>query len=253
LDEVDLDEEHRSATGPEELLERVKRKLDENEDAAEQQRQARAAKSGANRKAQAAQARKDQAAKEISQSIRDVYRKLASALHPDREPDVDERQRKTLLIQRVNQAYAAGDLLTLLGLQLELEQIDAEHLTNVAPERLVHYTQILREQLADLDAEIAHHTQPFSDMLGIVGRSIDPALIDQYLSDDIVRLREAIKGADADLVAFQDPKKMSTLLKKVSLYADDDYDIDDGIDELAKLLSILEAGAPAPRRKKRRR
>jgi hypothetical protein len=32
---------------------------------------------------------------ELSQSIRAVYRKLASALHPDREPDAAERDRKT--------------------------------------------------------------------------------------------------------------------------------------------------------------
>lgn len=40
--------------------------------------------------------------KQMSQSIREVYRKLASALHPDREPDPVERQRKTELMQRAN-------------------------------------------------------------------------------------------------------------------------------------------------------
>ena len=50
----------------------------------------------------------------MSQSIREVYRKLAGALHPDRESDPQERERKTALMQRVNQAYAKNNLLQLL-------------------------------------------------------------------------------------------------------------------------------------------
>ena len=55
-----------------------------------------------------------QAALEASQSVRDVYRKLVSALHPDREADGAERERKTALMQRANQAYERNDLLELL-------------------------------------------------------------------------------------------------------------------------------------------
>ncbi len=40
---------------------------------------------------------------QTSQSIRELYRKLVSALHLDREPDPQERERKTLLMQRINQ------------------------------------------------------------------------------------------------------------------------------------------------------
>ncbi len=39
--------------------------------------------------------------REASQSVRDVFRRLAGALHPDREPDAGERARKTALMQRV--------------------------------------------------------------------------------------------------------------------------------------------------------
>ncbi len=34
--------------------------------------------------------------------LRDVYRKLASALHPDREQDARERERKSALMSEVN-------------------------------------------------------------------------------------------------------------------------------------------------------
>jgi hypothetical protein len=72
----------------------------------------------------------------ISQSIREVYRKLTSALHPDREQDPVERTRKTEIMQRVNAAYTKKDLLRLLELQLEAEQIDQAHMNNIAEDRL---------------------------------------------------------------------------------------------------------------------
>ncbi len=242
-------EEHHAASA-DELLELARRKLQEKVHEEKQRRQARAAESGETPKAKAAQSKKDQAAKEIRQSIREVYRKLASALHPDREPDADERQRKTLLIQRVNQAYEASDLLTLLELQLEIEQIDAAHLANVAPGRLAHYNQILRDQLAELDAEIFHHVLPFSETIGMPSRSIAPALIDRYLSADITQLRVLIEQAEDELAALQDPKKLSALLKRVSLHSeDDDMDIDEFVDMMKMFAG--DSIAPAPRKRRR--
>ncbi|WP_341888453.1 hypothetical protein [Variovorax sp. YR752] len=47
--------------------------------------------------------------------MRDIFRKLASALHPDRETDAQQRKVKTALMQKANQAYAANDLLALLN------------------------------------------------------------------------------------------------------------------------------------------
>ena len=68
-------------------------------------------------------------------------------------------------MQRVNQAYDANDLLTLLGLQLEIEQIDAAHLSSISAERLAHYNQILSEQLTQLEAELASVIEPYQDSM----------------------------------------------------------------------------------------
>lgn len=94
-------------------------------------------------------------AQQASQSLREVYRKLASALHPDRETDPAERTRKTALMQRVNEAYANKRLLDLLQLQLEAEQIDPGQLANLSAERLKHYNHVLAEQLSELLHEVA--------------------------------------------------------------------------------------------------
>ena len=80
--------------------------------------------------------------------MREVYRKLASALNPDRESDPIERERKTALMQRVNQDYARNNLLELMELQLELEHIDQDALKNISQDRLKHYNAIMKEQIA---------------------------------------------------------------------------------------------------------
>jgi hypothetical protein len=69
-------------------------------------------------------------------------------------------------MQRVNQAYDANDLLTLLGLQLEIEQIDTAHLSSTTAERLAHYNQILKEQLARLEAELESFIEPYRELMG---------------------------------------------------------------------------------------
>ena len=65
-----------------------------------------------------------------TQSIREIFRKLASALHPDRETDRKGCEVKTALILQVNRAYAGNDLLTLL--ELQIEQVDASHIARGA-------------------------------------------------------------------------------------------------------------------------
>ena len=96
----------------------------------EQAQSARAQQPPRGRQAEAARQRQEDAAQQASQSVREVFRKLASLLHPDRETDAAERARKTALMQQANQAYQADDLLTLLTLQLQSEQIDSLHLAD---------------------------------------------------------------------------------------------------------------------------
>ena len=92
--------------------------------------------------------------KSATQSIKEVYRQLAKALHPDREMDENEKERKNDLMQRANVAYQKEDLLTLLSLQLEIEQIDQDHIDNLASERLMYFNKILAKQCIDINNEI---------------------------------------------------------------------------------------------------
>ncbi len=131
---------------PEELMRHVEQQMRAEAEAAPE----RPAKEPTKRQQQAAEQ-----AQQASQSLREVYRKLASALHPDREADPAERARKTALMQRVNEAYANNRLLDLLQLQLEAEQIDPAQLASLGAERLKHYNHVLAEQLDELRHEVA--------------------------------------------------------------------------------------------------
>ena len=210
---------------------------------AEEYRQARGAKRPKGAKAQAAQAQREQAAKEVSQSLREVFRKLASALHPDREPDAKERERKNELMQRVNAAYEANDLLTLLNLQLEIEQIDAAHLATLTPQRLAHYYQILREQLDELEAELRRFQQPFRMLMESWGARLTTEEVDRRLSADIGQLRAAILELETDLVAFRDPERLRKSLDEQEL--EEEFDPFEDLEEITALIDSLQ---PPPRK-----
>ena len=245
---LDVDENHGAST-VEELLDHAHRKMEQHarSQRAEERKSDRPAQHSAAE--DAVRAKRDQAEKEVNPSLREVFRKLVSALHPDREPDPTERARKNQLMQRVNQAYDANDLLTLLGLQLEIEQIDAAHLSSISAERLAHYNQILREQLTRLEAELASAIQPFQECMDHwSGRALTVAGVDRQLSKDIAQLQEAVRELTQDQAIFRDPARLRTRLRQ--------YELDDEPGELEAMQAIMEIattlGDSGPARRPRR-
>ena len=152
------------------------------------------------------------------QSVREVYRKLAAVLHPDREQDIDERIRKTELMQRVNAAYGKKDLLKLLELQLEIEQIDAQHLTQIADSRLKYFNKILKEQLEELNHEVEQIEGRFKVMLNIpYYASLSPKQLIYALNRDIKDVKEESGLFKTQLESFQNPTALKAWLKKFKL------------------------------------
>jgi hypothetical protein len=213
---VDLGDDF-DMSSPEELLKRAQAHMHEQQTEHQAHRQAQE-KRQANRKKTAKQIAKEsqQLAEEqqTSQSIRELYRKLASALHPDREPDPQERDRKTVLMQRINQAYDNKNLLLLLELQLELEHIDQATINNITAGRLKHYNKILKEQLNELEHEIFHTEDMFKTQFGISPfTQLSPSTIMRNLASDIVGVQHTIRELKDDLLVFQDIKKIKAWLK----------------------------------------
>ncbi len=152
--------------------------------------------------------------KQVSLSIREIYRKLASELHPDREPDPQERERKNALMQRVNHAYERKNLLQLLELQLELEHIDQSGLNNIGEERLKHYNKILKEQLLDLDRTIMEVEGDFRMRFGLSPvQSIAPDRLIKRLTSDIAAVKCDIQSLTQELKIFGDVPLLKSWLK----------------------------------------
>jgi len=204
-------------SSPEDLLQHAQAKMEEQraQDAAENQvKEERRAKRKKSVKQLAAEQRREAEQMQLSQSIREVYRKLASALHPDREPDPYERQRKTELMQRVNQAYGKNNLLQLLELQLELEHIDQHAIDTIGEDRLKHYNTILKEQLGELDQEILHIEMGFKQAYGIAPFvDISPDTVIRTLANDIAGIRQSVRDLEEDLRVFEDLKILKIWLK----------------------------------------
>ena len=160
--------------------------------------------------------------------MREIYRKLASSLHPDRETDPAERERKTALMQRVNQAYANNKLLELLQLQLEIEQIDPEHIAGLSEERLKHYNRVLAEQLKELQQEVNEVEGHFMMEFGLDPyQRLKPAGLMRELRADLqvlerenLRLNRELNWLRADPAAIKDWIKAERQLQKQQ----DDFD-----------------------------
>ena len=127
-----------------------------------------------------------------------------------------QRDRKTALMQRVNQAYDKNNLLQLLELQLELEHIDQFALSHISEDRLKHYNKILKDQLAELEQEILHVEDQFRAQYGLPPFvDISPSAILRDLVRDIVTTQQANRDIEHDLQMFNDIKMIKLWLKAV--------------------------------------
>ena len=199
------------------LLQRAREHLAqraEKKAAAATKRKARRAARKKSPKQLAAEAREEDEQAQVTLSIREVYRKLASALHPDRETDPQERERKTRLMQRVNEAYDKNNLLQLLELQLELEHIDQHSINRISEARLTHYNQILKDQVRELDRQIHRVETTFRYTYGYQRfEALPPDAVLQKLDFDIAALRQQVRNIEQDLAAFDDFRDVRRMLK----------------------------------------
>lgn len=177
----------------------------------EAKRAARRAKKGASARELAA----EQQQLDAKNALRTMYRQLASALHPDREPDAQVRAEKTALMSEVNGAYERGDLSALLRIQLQAELADAGKAAAISEARLKAMCDLLAAQVKTLEMD---NTQMRDSMDYEFGY---PAYV-RFNDDDWVdTLRDARDGLQdelscmrADLQRVQDDKGLKAWLKE---------------------------------------
>ncbi|MEP7154810.1 MAG: hypothetical protein ABI905_03495 [Betaproteobacteria bacterium] len=148
---VDVNTVAEDAT-PEEMLREALRQLEAEDAAGEQAANVRAALKNSKRKSARVREEEKQAL-DAGNLLKQIYRKLTSALHPDREADPAERLRKTALMTEVNKAYADGNLLKLLHLQWQVLKMDSRAAGEMADDKLKVINQTLAQQRDELKKE----------------------------------------------------------------------------------------------------
>ena len=150
-------------------------------------------------------------------SLRDLFRKLASALHPDRETDPLQRERKTTLMQQANVAYAGGDLLTLLELQaktLPAADFDESRVRSLSAERIAEHAAVLSARLNALKADTDRAEARFRSDFGLPpGRGMNPAKLVRTVREEARELRADIAAEQAFLRLLDEPAEVKGWLR----------------------------------------
>ncbi len=215
---VDLSDS--TATTVDELVRDTRQRLAEQAQA-QADDAAQAAEKKPRRRATAAQKRAEAAAEQASRGVREVYRRLAALLHPDRTPPgatEAERQARHEQMSQANAAYSAGDLLTLLTMQLRWEQVDLAQAARMADAKVRQFNQVLARQLADLEEEIRERESTFCSTYGYLPeRRPDPAKLDALLKDAVREALAAESTLAHDRRLFRsDPVGLRRLLREIA-------------------------------------
>ena len=132
--------------------------------------------------------------------LRTLFRRLASKLHPDRERDPQARDRKTALMSQANAAYEKRDLMTLLRLQLTVEQLDSESIAGMAKEKMAALTHLLKEQVQTLEYELDMARGQLAQEFGVSPfQQIDGLSLARSLKDQRADLQAEVSQMEYDI------------------------------------------------------
>ncbi|MDO9480669.1 MAG: hypothetical protein Q8S96_06040 [Hydrogenophaga sp.] len=138
--------------------------------------------------------------------LRTLFRQLASALHPDREPDAQERLRKTALMSEANAAYGRKDLVTLMQIQLRAELADPAAVSRLADDKLAALTLLLKQQVAELERERAARQERLAAEFDLPpGAVTNPNTLKQSLLAQVEALERDVAQLERDLDQMQEP------------------------------------------------
>jgi len=155
-------------------------------------------------------------------------------------------------MQRVNQAYARGDLLDLLTAQVEIEQIDAEHLAQATDQRLAEYSSVLRSQRQALRDKLAHWQLPlrlhFEGRLAT--RALRPTLFDRLIDDERGAIQTPLTTLRQDIDALRDPARRTAAIDAIAHAAAHDRDLEALTELLASMAMPAQSSHPPKQNRK---
>lgn len=165
----------------------------------------KAAKAGA-KAPNAAQALQAALQGDADTSLRTLYRQLAGALHPDREPDERERLRKTALMSEANAAYARKDIVTLMDIQQRVALADPQAVASLPDDKLKSLTLLVKAQVAELERQRARTQQTLCHEFDVPpGMGLNAHTLKHLLMTREAELSESVHMLQADLELVQQP------------------------------------------------
>lgn len=223
----------------EEFIQRVRQKFIEQEEQ-ERLRAEQRPKRKKSAKTLAKEAQEKEAEKHQSQSIREVYRQLAKSLHPDRIANDEDYETKNKLMQEVNAAYDKDDLLTLLEIQLKIEQISQENIDGVALDKLKHFNVVLKRQFDELNMELHNVSTQLSmefPNLNLHGQ-LSSKRIEMLLRSQIKQTKQIVENLQTHLEFWNMDIKMFRMYLREAI---DLSQPNDDMDELFELEQVMSA------------
>ncbi|PUE19408.1 hypothetical protein [Limnohabitans sp. WS1] len=208
---------------PEEMMQAGMRQWQQQQEADEARKSAKRAARKAQKDAQKKNAAAEKGeippealrAADAQSAIRTIFRQLASALHPDREPDEQERLRKTGLMSEVNAAYEKNDLTTLLRLQMQVTQVNPQSAARMADDKLMAMSVLLKEQVAALEEDLDQLQSRLSRELCVpVLAQADESAMTQSLQRLQADQRHITDSLEADLRRIQNDAALKRWLKE---------------------------------------
>jgi len=201
---------------PEEMMAAGMRQWQRQQQADEERKAAKRAARKALKKPAAHQKAEDQQA-DARSAIRTIFRQLASALHPDREPDDKARERKTAWMSEVNAAYEKNDLSTLLRIQMQAALAGSAGASRLADDKLAAMALLLKEQVAALEDDLAQLESDLTRAFCVrVSAQLSEASMTQALRELQSQQRHAADSLSVDLRRIQDETEFKRWLKEQS-------------------------------------
>ena len=139
------------------------------------------------------QEKREQAVKMAEQSLKTVYLKITAMIHPDREPDEVKKLKKTELLQKVNEAYAAQDLFYLLKLQLQLEINKSLSSKALSSEQVKFYQLSLETQSQNLQNQLEEIFASFHLSSHINTKQLKMSDVYKVIDKDVAELKQQLK------------------------------------------------------------
>jgi hypothetical protein len=158
-------------------------------------------------------------------ALRSIYRKLVSALHPDRATNEAERLRKTSLMARVNMANDRGDLSALMHLQHEAHLVNLDLNERLTPERLLAVNTALREQLAQLNSERQLLEQNIRQEFGLSYGAINQKTLKVAARSELASLQFSIDSLADTLQLIRTHRNFKNWIKQQVQFFEDLIDI----------------------------